>query len=61
VLAWSHLRLALATTEKKKSRIADIETTLKSVESAHMLSIIVDEKPANSVASRSEREFEVIF
>jgi hypothetical protein len=61
VLAWSRLRLALATTEKKKSRIADIETTLKSVKLAHMQSILVDEKPENSVASQSEREFDVMF
>jgi hypothetical protein len=59
VLAWDQLHLALATTEKRKSRIADIETTLKSIELARKLDIIVDERPTNSVTSQSERELEV--
>jgi len=61
VLAWDQLKLALATTEKRKSRIAEIETTLRSVEVAKKLGILVDEKPSNSVTSKSEREFEVTF
>jgi hypothetical protein len=61
VLAWKQLKFALATTEQPKSRIAGIATTLKSVELAHKLGVVVDDKPTNTVTSQSERELEVTF
>jgi hypothetical protein len=61
ILAWDQLKLALATTEKRKARIADIEETLKSVVLAKQLGLLVDEQPTSAVTSKSERELEVTF
>ena len=59
ILAWDDLRFAIATTVKREARIADLEKTLENVKEADKLGLIVDDEPANSISSRSERLFSV--
>jgi hypothetical protein len=55
VISGDRLRLALATTETRRVRIADVELTLSGVETCGKVGVVVDEKPRSSVTCRSER------